>query len=44
MERLTGVARSEIIGLGDHAYAVPFYGEPRPILIDIVGACGSPLG
>jgi hypothetical protein len=25
-----------MIGKGDYAYAVPFYGESRPILIDIV--------
>ncbi len=33
-EEMTGVPASDMIGLGDHAYAVPFYGERRPILID----------
>ena len=36
MEDLTGIPKDGMIGLGDHAYAVPFYGEPRPILIDLV--------
>jgi two-component system cell cycle sensor histidine kinase/response regulator CckA len=35
-EEMTGVRKEEIIGKGDYAYAVPFYGEPRPILIDYV--------
>lgn len=34
IERMTGVAAAEILGKGDYAYAIPFYGEPRPILID----------
>ena len=36
MECMTGVQKEEIVGKGDFAYAVPFYGEPRPILIDLV--------
>ncbi|MFA5101248.1 MAG: PAS domain S-box protein, partial [Candidatus Omnitrophota bacterium] len=36
MEKLTGVAAQDMIGKGDYAYAVPFYGKPRPILIDLV--------
>jgi len=36
MEEMTGVRREDILGKGDYAYAVPFYGESRPILIDIV--------
>jgi len=36
MEEMTGVRKEEIIGKGDYAYAVPFYGKPRPILIDLV--------
>jgi PAS domain S-box-containing protein len=38
MEELTGVKAANLIGQGDHAYAVPFYGERRPILIDLVFA------
>jgi len=36
MEELTGVSKADIIGQGDYAYAIPFYGERRPILIDLV--------
>jgi len=36
LEELTGVSASEMIGRGNHEYAIPFYGEPRPILIDLV--------
>ncbi len=36
MEDMTGVAARDMVGKGDYAYAVPFYGEPRPILIDLV--------
>ncbi len=35
-EAMTGVKREELLGKGDYAYAVPFYGEPRPILIDLL--------
>ncbi|MCP1715803.1 PAS domain S-box-containing protein [Methanocalculus alkaliphilus] len=34
IEKLTGVPKMKIIGKGESAYAVPFYGEKRPILID----------
>ncbi|BAF60185.1 hypothetical protein PTH_2004 [Pelotomaculum thermopropionicum SI] len=36
IEELTGVRKEEILGKGDYVYAVPFYGKPRPILIDLV--------
>ena len=36
MEEMTGVKKLDILGKGDHAYAIPFYGERRPLLIDIV--------
>jgi two-component system cell cycle sensor histidine kinase/response regulator CckA len=35
-EEITGVKKYEIIGKGDYAYGIPFYGERRPILIDYV--------
>ncbi|OPY80483.1 MAG: Blue-light-activated protein [Syntrophorhabdus sp. PtaU1.Bin153] len=35
-EEMTGVKKEDIMGKGDYAYAVPFYGERRPILIDYV--------
>ncbi|MDI6719216.1 MAG: PAS domain S-box protein [Methanomicrobiales archaeon] len=37
MEDLTGVARGEMLGKSDFAYALPFYGRSRPLLIDLVG-------
>lgn len=36
-ELLTGVKKEVLLGQGDHAYAEPFYGERRPILIDLLG-------
>ncbi len=36
MEIMTGVLKEEMLGKGDFAYAVPFYGKRRPILIDLV--------
>jgi PAS domain S-box-containing protein len=35
MEDLTGIPAESIIGKGDYEYALPFYGERRPILIDL---------
>jgi PAS domain S-box-containing protein len=34
MEEMTGVPAAEMIGKGDHAYMVPFYGEARMGLLD----------
>ncbi len=36
IEELTGVPAAEMIGNGDYAYALPFYGERHPMLIDLV--------
>ncbi len=36
IEELTGVAKNEIMGKKGFAYAIPFYGNARPILIDLV--------
>ncbi len=36
MEEMTGIRKEDIIGKGNYAYGVPFYGEPRPILIDLI--------
>ncbi|MCL5005037.1 MAG: PAS domain S-box protein [Acidobacteria bacterium] len=35
-ESLTGVKAEEMLGKGNYEYAIPFYGEKRPILIDLV--------
>lgn len=36
MEEMTGVSKEDIVGQADFAYAIPFYGKRRPILIDLV--------
>ena len=33
---MTGVEADKMLGKGDHEYAVPFYGERRPIVIDLI--------
>ncbi|MHC1729114.1 MAG: PAS domain S-box protein [Syntrophobacteraceae bacterium] len=38
MEEMTGVEKSSILGKSDFAYAVPFYGKKRAMLIDLVMA------
>ena len=35
VEEMTGVKAAEILGKGDHEYSVPFYGERRPMIIDL---------
>ncbi len=35
MELTTGVKKEGMLGQGDYTYAVPFYGERRPLLIDL---------
>jgi PAS domain S-box-containing protein len=35
VEQTTGTSKKDIIGKGGYAHAVPFYGEPRPTLIDL---------
>ncbi|MBJ6750195.1 EAL domain-containing protein [Geomonas anaerohicana] len=35
LARLTGVSAEEMIGRGDLEYALPFYGQRRPLLIDL---------
>jgi PAS domain S-box-containing protein len=36
LEEMTGVPKDRLMGQGDFAYAVPFYGERRPILVDLL--------
>jgi len=36
IEEMTGIGRNEMIGQGDHAYTVPFYGRRRPQLLDLL--------
>jgi len=36
IEDMTGILKGKMVGKSGYAYAVPFFGEPRPILIDLV--------
>jgi len=36
MEEMTGIRAAEMLGKGDYEYGLPFYGDRRPILIDLV--------
>ena len=36
IEEMTGVPAIYMIGKGNYEYAIPFYGERRPILIDLI--------
>ncbi|MEN6437874.1 MAG: LuxR C-terminal-related transcriptional regulator [Syntrophobacter sp.] len=36
IEEMSGVAKERMLGKSENAYAVPFYGEPRPMLIDLI--------
>lgn len=36
IEEMTGIPSNEMMGMGDYAYSVPFYGCARPSLMDLV--------
>jgi PAS domain S-box-containing protein len=36
MEELTGISKDSMLGKGDYEYALPFYGERKPLLADLV--------
>lgn len=36
MEKMTRIHKQDMLGKADYAYSLPFYGEPRPILIDLI--------
>ena len=36
IEEMTGLKAEDILGKGDYEYALPFYGDRRPVLIDLV--------
>lgn len=36
IEKMTGLSATEMVGRGDYAYSVPFYGATRPQLIDLI--------
>jgi len=37
IEEMTGIHKQDILNKGNYAYAIPFYGKRRPILIDLIG-------
>jgi len=37
IEKVTGVSKEQIIGKGDYAYGEAIHGQPRPVLIDLIG-------
>ena len=41
MEEMSGVRKEDILGQGDYAYALPFYGERKPVLIDLIFERGA---
>ncbi len=36
LEEMTGTRKEDMLGKGNHDYAVPFYGKRRPMLIDLL--------
>jgi PAS domain S-box-containing protein len=36
VEKLLGIKAEDMVGKGDYEYALPFYGERRPVLINLV--------
>ena len=36
IEEMTGIGKEYLIGKGDYIYGLPFYGERRPMLIDLI--------
>jgi PAS domain S-box-containing protein len=43
IEEVTGIKASDMLGKGDYEYALPFYGERRPILIDLALKSGEEI-
>jgi PAS domain S-box-containing protein len=43
IEKMTGVGAADILGKGNYEYSMPFYGERRPILIDLIGDPGNEI-
>ncbi|HSD58724.1 MAG TPA: PAS domain S-box protein, partial [Methanotrichaceae archaeon] len=36
IEEMTGVSKDKVLGKGDYIYGLPFYGQPKPMLIDLI--------
>ena len=37
IRKMTGIEAGDMLGKGNYAYSIPFYGDRRPVLIDLVG-------
>ena len=37
IQEMTGIKARDMLGKGNYEYAIPFYGDRRPVLIDLVG-------
>lgn len=36
IEEMTGISKSDMIGKGNHAYSIPFYGKRQRLLLDLI--------
>ena len=43
MEEMTGIPKSEMIGQGNHAYTIPFYGRRQMQLLDLIDSSDQEL-
>ncbi|MEI6315529.1 MAG: PAS domain S-box protein, partial [Syntrophus sp. (in: bacteria)] len=43
IEEMTGIRKEEMIGQGNHAYTIPFYGERRRQLLDLIDVSDKEL-
>ena len=43
IEQMTGVSKENMLGQGDHAYMIPFYGERRRHVMDLIDASDPDL-
>lgn len=43
MEEMTGIPQKEMLGKGDHAYTIPFYGQRRLHLLDLIDLSNKEL-
>jgi len=43
IEEMTGVKQADMVGKSNYEYSIPFYGERRPILIDLVSISDEEL-
>jgi len=44
IEEMTGIPAKDILGKGNYEYSIPFYGERRPILIDLISIPDEEFG